>query len=97
DDFGSGLSSFGYLQNLPVDVLKIDGDFIREMDQDPIRQAMVKSIHEVGHVMGMSTVAEWIENERVLGLVRSLNITYAQGFYIHRPEPVREVDDSAVS
>jgi diguanylate cyclase (GGDEF)-like protein/PAS domain S-box-containing protein len=79
DDFGSGLSSFAYLKALPVDYLKIDGMFIRDIKQNAINYALVKAINEVGHVMGMRTVAEYVEDEETLGLVRRLGVDYAQG------------------
>lgn len=88
DDFGSGLSSFAYLKNLPVDMLKIDGAFVRSIETDPIRRAMVESIHQIGHVMGLATIAEWVETEATYKLLQELGVTYAQGFWIHRPEPL---------
>ena len=79
DDFGSGLSSFGYLKSLPVDYLKIDGVFIRDISSNPINQALVRAINEVGHVMNLKTVAEFVEDEQTLDVVRALGIDYAQG------------------
>ena len=71
DDFGKGLSSLGYLRNLPLDFLKIDGDFVRNMTVDPIQTALVASIHEIGDVMGLRTIAEFVEDEETLEAVRS--------------------------
>ena len=79
DDFGSGLASFAYLKALPVDYLKIDGIFIRDIANNPINRAMVKTINEVGHLMGILTVAEYVEDEATLAIVRELGIDYAQG------------------
>jgi diguanylate cyclase (GGDEF)-like protein/PAS domain S-box-containing protein len=79
DDFGSGLSSFAYLRTLPVDYLKIDGVFIRGIVHNDINRALVKAINEVGHVMGIRTVAEYVEDDATLDVVRRLGIDYAQG------------------
>jgi diguanylate cyclase (GGDEF)-like protein len=86
DDFGSGLSSFGYLRNLPVDYLKIDGAFVRHITTDPIDRAMVTSINDMGHAMGIKTIAEFVENEATLRLLTELGVDYAQGYFHHRPE-----------
>jgi EAL domain-containing protein (putative c-di-GMP-specific phosphodiesterase class I) len=91
DDFGSGLSSFAYLKNLAVDYLKIDGMFIKEIASDPITHAMVKSINEIGHVMGMQTIAEFVENEAIEVIVRELGVDYAQGYGIEKPQPLSDI------
>ncbi len=88
DDFGSGLCSFAYLKNLPVDLLKIDGEFVRSMEQDPIRRAMIQSINQIGQVMGLATIAEWVETEATFNLLRDLGVDYVQGYWVHRPEPL---------
>jgi diguanylate cyclase (GGDEF)-like protein/PAS domain S-box-containing protein len=88
DDFGKGLSSLGYLRSLPVDFLKIDGEFVRNMTVDPIQTALVASIHEIGDVMGLRTIAEFVEDEETLESVRRIGIDYAQGFLLSRPEPL---------
>jgi diguanylate cyclase (GGDEF)-like protein/PAS domain S-box-containing protein len=82
DDFGSGLSSFAYLRALPVDYLKIDGVFIRGLAGNPINRALVKAINEVGHVMGMRTIAEYVEDEPTLAAVRELGVDFAQGYAV---------------
>lgn len=88
DDFGSGLSSFAYLKALPVDFLKIDGVFIRDIANNAINRAMVKAINEVGHVMGISTVAEYVEDEPTLAVVRELGLDYAQGYAVGMLRPL---------
>ncbi len=88
DDFGSGFSSFGYLKALPVDYLKIDGVFVRGIATNAINRAMVKAINEVGHVMGLKTVAEYVENAETLAIIRELGIDYAQGYAVGSPRPL---------
>lgn len=90
DDFGSGFSSFSYLKKLPVDFLKIDGSFVRDICTDSIDLAMVRSINEIGHVMGKKTIAEFVEDRSVLEVLRSLGVDYAQGFEIGRPMPIEQ-------
>jgi diguanylate cyclase (GGDEF)-like protein/PAS domain S-box-containing protein len=87
DDFGSGLSSFAYLKNLPVDYLKIDGMFVKDMVDDPIDHAMVKSIHEIGKLMGMQTIAEFVENEMIKTMLKEIGVDYAQGYGVSKPQP----------
>ncbi len=91
DDFGSGLSSFAYLKNLPVDYLKIDGMFVRDIAEDPIDKAMVRSINDIGHVMGMKTIAEFVENSEIKGMLSEIGVDYAQGYGIGRPRPFEEI------
>ncbi len=91
DDFGSGLSSFAYLKNLPVDFLKIDGMFVKDIADDPIDHAMVKSINEIGQVMGMKTIAEFVENDEIKGMLREIGVNYAQGYGIGKPLPLNDL------
>lgn len=91
DDFGSGLSSFAYLRNLPVDVLKIDGQFVRDIATDPVCLAMVKSIHEIGCLMGKETVAECVESQAILELLRETGVHYAQGYAVGYPVPLDQI------
>jgi EAL domain-containing protein (putative c-di-GMP-specific phosphodiesterase class I) len=88
DDFGVGLSSFGYLKNLPVDYLKLDGCFVKNMVADNIDHAMVKAINHIGHTMNIRTIAEFVEDEETLQAVRKVGIDYAQGYAIARPAPI---------
>ena len=86
DDFGSGLSSFNYLKNLSVDYLKIDGAFVRDIVINPVDRAMVESVHRIGHLLGLKTVAEYVESDATLALLRQLGVDYVQGNGIHAPE-----------
>lgn len=88
DDFGIGMSSFMYLKQLPVDMVKIDGNFVSQMDKSPIDAAVVRTINEVAHLLGIKTVAECVENQAVLEAVTALGIDYAQGDAIMKPETV---------
>jgi EAL domain-containing protein (putative c-di-GMP-specific phosphodiesterase class I) len=88
DDFGAGASTFGYLKSLPVDYLKIDGQFIRHLLTDRLDQAAVKCFVDVAHAVGVKTVAEHVETEEVLARLRELGVDYAQGYLLHRPEPL---------
>ena len=89
DDFGSGMSSFGYLKNLPVDVLKIDGSFIKKLDESAVDRAMVKAIQDVATAMNMKTVAEFVENAAILRILHEIGIDRAQGYHLGSPTPVR--------
>jgi len=96
DDFGSGLSSFGYLKQLPVDYLKIDGIFIKELANNRIDQAMVASINNIGHIMGLKTIAEFVEDAPTLNILRQIGVDYVQGFYLSRPEPLESLNSVRV-
>ena len=86
DDFGSGLSSLNYLKNLNVDYLKIDGAFVKDMADDAIDLAMVEAINKIGHQMGLLTIAEFVDSERVLFKLKELGVDFVQGNWIHKPE-----------
>jgi len=90
DDFGSGLSSFTYLKNLPVDYLKIDGHFVKNLTDDRIDQTMVAAITSVGNAMGIRTVAEHVDSQQVLDTLTTIGVEFAQGFLIAKPRPVSE-------
>ncbi len=91
DDFGSGLSSFGYLKSLPVDYLKIAGNFVQDIVRDPVDHAMVDAINQIGHIMGLITIAESVESEEIMLKIRESGIDYGQGFWIGEPKPFAEV------
>ena len=82
DDFGTGLSSFSYLKTLPVDFLKIDGQFVENVTHDPVDRSMVEAICQVGRAMGIATVAERVESEAVLEALKAIGVDYAQGFHL---------------
>ena len=87
DDFGAGMSSFGYLKHLPVDFIKIDGSFVKDVAHDPVAVAMVRAINDVGHVMGKKTIGEFVDGESVLGALREIGVDFAQGNWISPPTP----------
>lgn len=88
DDFGAGLSSFNYLRRLPVDYLKIDGAFVRGIDEDRINRGMVEAIHRVGQVMGIRTIGEFVESELICAALAEIGVDYAQGYWTGKPAPV---------
>ena len=88
DDFGSGMSSFGYLKNLPVDIIKIDGSFIRDLGTDTMSQAIVRAVTDIGHQRGLEVIAEWVTNSQTLDVLAEIGVDYAQGYVLHKPEPV---------
>ncbi|MEV1286897.1 EAL domain-containing protein [Micromonospora sp. NPDC049679] len=87
DDFGAGLSSFAYLKSLPVDYLKIDGNFVRGITHDPVDRYMVEAVNGIGHQLGLRTIAEFVENDEILSCLRTVGVDYAQGYGIARPGP----------
>jgi diguanylate cyclase (GGDEF)-like protein/PAS domain S-box-containing protein len=88
DDFGNGFSSFAYLKHLPVDYLKIDGSFVRGIADDPIDYALVESVNNIGHVIGMKTIAEYVKDERIQQILQEMGVDYLQGYQIAKPEPL---------
>ncbi len=91
DDFGAGASSFGYLKSLDVDVLKIDGQFIQDVLTDPLDEAAVRCFVDVAKVVGLKTVAEFVDQQEVLDKVKQLGIDYAQGYLLHEPENINKL------
>jgi EAL domain-containing protein (putative c-di-GMP-specific phosphodiesterase class I) len=88
DDFGSGMASFAYLKMLPVDFLKIDGVFVREVATDSTDLALVRSMNELGHVLGKQTIAEFVEDESTFSALRTVGVDYVQGYWVGRPAPL---------
>ncbi|WP_455210920.1 EAL domain-containing protein, partial [Kaarinaea lacus] len=94
DDFGSGVSSFAYLQSLAVDILKIDGALVRAIAFNEVNEVMVSSINTIGHTMKMKTVAEFVENEEIVNKLINLGVDYAQGYYFSKPQCIRELSQT---
>jgi EAL domain-containing protein (putative c-di-GMP-specific phosphodiesterase class I) len=90
DDFGTGMSSFGYLKTLPVEFVKISGKFVRDIIDDPISLAMVKSINDIGQVMHKQTIAEFVENEAILTKLREMGVNFAQGYALGQPLALKD-------
>jgi len=91
DDFGAGASSFGYLKNLEVDYLKIDGQFVREMTSNKVDFEMVRSMNAVGAALGIQTIAEFVENQEIMDALASINVDFAQGYHIGKPSPLADL------
>src|SRR3981081_3487103 len=91
DDFGSGMSSFSYLKALPIDFLKIDGAFVRNVSSDPVDRAVVEAFQRVGRVMSIQTIAESVEDEAALTALTEIGVDYVQGWHIARPALLTEV------
>ncbi len=91
DDFGAGASSFGYLKNLEVDYLKIDGQFVREMTSNKVDFEMVRSMNAVGKALGIKTIAEFVESEEILTALASIEVDYAQGYFLGKPKPMEDL------
>lgn len=97
DDFGSGMSSFAYLKNLPVNYLKIDGSYVRDLVSDPIDRSMVEAVNQIGHAMGMKTIAEFVEDEATLGALAVIGVDYAQGYGIAKPAPLDRLSSDNIT
>lgn len=91
DDFGTGVSSYGYLRSLDVDYLKIDGSFVKNIANDEVAKTMVQSINQVGHTMNLKVIAEYVENEEIIHILREMGVDYGQGYEISRPGPLEAV------
>ncbi|MXP45366.1 EAL domain-containing protein [Allopontixanthobacter sediminis] len=91
DDFGSGTASFGYLKSLSIDILKVDGQFVRNLVNDPLDAAAMSCFVDVARIMGVKIVAECVETDGVLSRLRELGVDYAQGYLFHRPEPIEDL------
>jgi diguanylate cyclase (GGDEF)-like protein len=97
DDFGAGMCSFSYLKSLPVDFLKIDGGFVRDITTDPIDAALVEAIQRIARLMGLQTIAECVEDQAALEALQAIEVDYAQGFHIRRPIPLAQIEHIAGS
>ncbi|MEE9412435.1 MAG: EAL domain-containing protein, partial [Methylococcales bacterium] len=91
DDFGSGLSSFSYLKSLPVDYLKIGGGFVKDMENDPVQEAIVQSVNHIGRMMGRQTIAECVENRETLERLKEIGVDYVQGYAIDKPRLLHRI------
>lgn len=97
DDFGSGLSSFAYLKDLPVDMVKIDGRFVKNIAENQVDQAMVKAMNEIAHAMGKQTIAEFVENEETMVLLKEYGVDFAQGYHLGIPQPISQTEKKRAS
>ena len=95
DDFGIGMSSFAYLKYLPVDYIKIDGVFVRDMADDPMDRAIVEAINRIAHILGLKTVAEYVESASIAERLRAIGVDYAQGYFVAKPEALVNPPDNA--
>ena len=91
DDFGTGVSSYSYLRSLDVDYLKIDGSFVKHIANDDVARTMVQSINQVGHTMNLKIIAEYVENQQIVEILREMGVDYGQGYEIAKPRPIEEV------
>ena len=95
DDFGSGLSSYSYLRELPVNYLKIDGSFVQDIGHNSVNHALVDSMNHIAHVLGLKTIAEWAEDDATIKQLESMRLDYAQGYATGRPMLITDCDFSA--
>lgn len=95
DDFGKGMSSFAYLKNLPVNYLKIDGEFVKDLANDKINHGLVEAMNRVGQVMGLETIAEWVESAEVMNKLRDMGVNHVQGYVIGKPSPLADREKTA--
>jgi EAL domain-containing protein (putative c-di-GMP-specific phosphodiesterase class I) len=93
DDFGSGYASFYYLKHLPISYLKIDGEFVRELPRSPVDQRIISALVQVCTGLGIKTIAEFVEDQRTMDLLRDLGVDFAQGYHLGKPEPVSALRD----
>lgn len=91
DDFGSGHASYGYIETLPVDYVKIDGLFVRDLPDNALHRAIVESVHHIGCTLGIKTVAESVETQPIADLLEGIGVDYAQGWLYGRPAPIAEI------
>lgn len=91
DDFGSGYSSYAYLKNMDVDYLKIDGAFVKDITNNPADYAIVKSMNEIAHSLGLKTIAEYVENAEINDVIKEIGVDYGQGYFIHKPMPLLDL------
>lgn len=91
DDFGAGVASFGYLQELPVDFVKLDGRFVRDLARNPASEVIIDALARLAHYRGIECIAEWVEDAESLDMLQRLGVELAQGFYLHRPQPLEQL------
>jgi EAL domain-containing protein (putative c-di-GMP-specific phosphodiesterase class I) len=88
DDFGSGMSSYAYLKNLPVDFLKIDGVFVKDIARNTSDYAVAKSVCEIGHFLGKTVIAEFVQDRETVSVLKDIGVDYVQGYGVERPLPL---------
>ncbi|MGB0582666.1 MAG: EAL domain-containing protein, partial [Limisphaerales bacterium] len=96
DDFGKGVSSLGYLRDLPVDIIKIDGSFVENLQTDEVNKSIVHAVNEISHMLGKKTVAEYVSSAAILEEVRAMGIDCVQGWHVFKPAPIQEFLDRGI-